>query len=55
MKILRKKKFDSSKNLTSEIEQILMKGKKLSKNVFLSLLRNQQDNQKIFEEGLMMP
>jgi hypothetical protein len=37
IRTLKKKKFDSSKYLTEEIEEKLMKGKKLSKNVLFDL------------------
>ena len=37
IRTLKKKKFDSSKYLTEEIEEKLMKGKKLSKNVLFNL------------------
>ena len=51
IRTLKKKKFDSSKYLTEEIEEKLMKGKKISKNVYLYLLtRNTSESQKTFEE-----
>lgn len=52
---LNKKKFDSSKYLTEEIEDVLLKQKKLSKNVIIELMfSNKQNSQKTLGEELMM-
>lgn len=51
IRTLKKKRFDSSKYLTEEIEEKLMKGKKISKNVIFYLsTRNISDSPKTFED-----